>query len=305
MQYLYRSSARLPRKPASRLVWIITLFTLALFFIGCAILPPPVQPSPDQFNLKWDDLPAEFVPVSQSSGLDGDGFNAFESVFANQLPHSGTDLVVTSKLVVSDPQYWRSYLLATSPGDSTRLDGISVGSESAVYKLSVSGKSALRIIFLKGNTFATLTVIGTNDGQALDLAKSLADKLAARIPDSLAAPKEERSSLLTVDQDHKSKMITSIAFGRKTDSGQIDPVLDLVSGNYSLCFKIQAIQAPKKYTTAILNNQSNTYAHKTQHFSPTGTEYASCEFLHALPGNYTFAIWHDDKLVYTTIFSVR
>lgn len=245
------------------------------------------------------------MPVQQSVGQEEDGSTAFESEFNNQLPHSGPDLTIRSKLVISDPQYWRSYLLSHIPANSQRLDDILVGSESAAYRLTINDQEAVQLFFLKGNTFITLTAVGSGQDQAVDLIRSLGEKLAARIPDSLPVPTAERFGSLGVDEDYRKKMLADLAVGQKSSSGQLDPVLDLSRGHTRICYSLSALQAPRKYTTAVLIHPDNITVHKTDHFNPGSAQYSGCEDFYALPGEYTFAIWYEDRLIYTTRFSIR
>jgi len=296
-------SANNIRRPAYRLLMIFGLLFAALLTMACGLIPAVAAGNVDSYLLHWDELPKEFSPVTQTCGLDRDGRLAYEALFENRLPHTGDDLEISSKIVISDPQYWRVYLLNSIPKEYQTID-VAYGKEAMGFLTQIDRQKGVEILFLKGNAFVTVLVKGNDDAAAVELAKLVAEKLAIRLPDTIANPSRQTYTELKVDEAAAKRDILEIIFGKKNEK-EIDTNLNLkADDDHTLCYKITPVKTPVKFTTAIVDTQTKTYMRKTDHYNPS-SPYSGCETLHAFPGEYAFAVWYDDALVYYQPFFVN
>lgn len=291
------------KKTAYRLVTIFGLLITSFLLMACGLIPAVAAGNVDSNLLHWDELPKEFAPFKQSDGIDLDNHLAYEATFRNKLPHEGKDLVVINKVVIDDPQMWRVYLSKALPGKYEEIDA-AYGKESIGFLSRADGQKYVEILFLKGNAFVSVHVQGDDSGKAIELARSTAEKLAIRLPDSIANPTMPTYTELKVDDAANKRVIQEIVFGTKPDGNDIDPNLNLTGSDHDLCYRITTVSAPIKFTTAVVNTQSKTYIRKTIHYDTTN-KYSDCESFHMLPGEYAFAIWYDDALVYYQPFIVN
>ncbi len=262
--------------------------------------PGPVKRAEDAL-LTVVDLPRGYVQAWRRLEAKADGrlvaSNSFFKVDGSPNVTIGTDITVAEKPFGSDGL----------PQRADVVQAPAVGQGSQAYRGTVDGKPLVGLDFFKGNTVVQLTLSGDGQDVSVETAASLAETIAARLPDLLPPP-APLAMPEPLDQATFARYFRSVGLGKGGDYGaECTPGNTFPAGTRAICIALQVIEQVPQYTMGWYDRASGRcfrkYTYLGAMMPTTWTLFRPIDDL--APGEYEIRLAIKDVLVAVLPFSVQ